>query len=109
MWTKVVNGINYNSSGGIQTSININGTTGGIITGGQNTIFKFIQLILNFSGYINNTAIDQFVDFAYPFHQQPTIGSNDTGLVISTTTLGITITSPNSITSYSGNIIIFGI
>jgi hypothetical protein len=99
----------YGIQGGAQTAISASGTTAGTITGAQNTIFGITQVVLNFSGYVNSGATNQTVDFPYSFTQIPTVGSNDTGLVISATVSGITITSPDSATIFTGNVIIFGV
>ena len=99
----------YGIQGGAQTAIKANGVTAGTVTGAQNTIFGITQVVLNFNGYENNTATNQTIDFPYAFTQIPTVGSNGTGLVISATTSGITITSPDSATTFTGNVIIFGI
>lgn len=99
----------YGIQGGPQTAISATGTTAGTVKGAQNTIFGITQVVLNFNGYENDTTNNQTVNFPYAFDQTPTVGSNDTGLVISATTSGITITSPDSVTTYSGNVIIFGV
>ena len=99
----------YGIQGGSQTAIKVSGTTAGTITGAQNTIFGITQVVLNFNGYVNSGATNQTVDFPYSFTQIPTVGSNDTGLVISATASGITITSPDSATIFTGNVIIFGV
>ena len=98
----------YGIQGGPQAAISAAGTTAGTISGAQYTIFGITQVVFNFNGYENDTAVNQTVSFPYPFTQVPTVGSNDTGLVISATTSGITITSPDSATIFNGNVIIFG-
>lgn len=99
----------YGIQGGAQTAIKVNGTTAGTVTGAQNTIFNITQVVLNFNGYENDTATNQMISFPYAFTQTPTVGSNDTGLVISATTSGATITSPDSVATFTGNVIIFGV
>jgi hypothetical protein len=99
----------YGISGGNGTIINTAGTSGGTVTGYQNTLFNRTEVVLNFNNYENSTATNQSISFPYAFTQTPTVGTNDTGLVISATTTGLTITSPDNATQYSGNVIIFGI
>jgi hypothetical protein len=99
----------YGISGGNNTIINKAGTSGGTVTGYQNTLFNRTEVVLNFNNYVNSTATNQSISFPYAFTQTPTVGTNDTGLVISATTTGLTITSPDSATQYSGNVLIFGI
>ena len=99
----------YGISGGNNSIIDTTGTSGGTIQGYQNTLFKRTEVVINFDNYVNSTATNQSISFPYAFTQTPTVGTNDTGLVISATTTGLTITSPDSATQYSGNVIIFGI
>ena len=94
---------------GAQTAINVDGTTAGTVAGAQSTVFGITLVVLNFEGYENDTIENQFVGFKYGFTRIPTVGSNDTGLVISASHIGITITAPDNTTVYSGNVIIFGI
>ena len=99
----------YGISGGNNALVNVAGTSGGTVTGYQNTLFNRTEVVLNFSKYVNSTATNQSISFPYAFTQTPTVGTNDTGLIISATTTGLTITSPDSATQFSGNVIIFGI
>ena len=99
----------FGISGGNNALVNVAGTSGGTIQGYQNTLFNRTEVVLNFSKYVNSTATNQSISFPYAFTQTPTVGTNDTGLIISATTTGLTITSPDSATQFSGNVIIFGI
>lgn len=67
------------------------------------------QYNVTFTGYENNTAVNQTITFPTPFMAAPVIIGNNTGLTIpapSTTTL--TITAPNSVTTFSGTVIVQG-
>lgn len=67
------------------------------------------QYNITFTGYENNTAVNQTITFPTPFTAAPVIIGNNTGLTIpapSTTTL--TITAPNSVTTFSGTVIVQG-
>ena len=66
------------------------------------------KAILNVSGYENDTTTNQTINFPLPFSTVAAIVLNTTGLTISASTSGITITSPNSTTTYSGIIIVEG-
>ncbi len=105
----LTNILEYSIQGYSQMTINVNGPTAGAVKGAQHTIFGVTQVVLNFNGYENDTTSNQTIDFLYNFTQTPTIGSNDTGLVISADVNGITITAPDNTTLYSGNVKIFGI
>jgi len=66
------------------------------------------KLIITFSGYENDTTTNQAINYPLPFSTSAIITGNNTGLTISTSTTGITITSPNSTTTYSGIVIVEG-
>ena len=85
------------------------GTTAGTITqmvASSKTFNK--KLIIVFAGYENDTTTNQTVDFALPFTSYAVITGNSTGLTISATTSGITITAPDATTTYSGIVIVEG-
>lgn len=104
--------INWNSTvpGGPQTLTTLNGTTAGTL------VYSMLKWLPNdkkfkgyFSGYENNSAVNQTVTFPVPFVNTPIIIGNDSGLTITASTTTLTITAPNSVTLYSGNIIVEGI
>ena len=86
-----------------------NGTTAGTING---QIVEWTQnykkILIYFDGYENDTTTNQTIDFPNPFNVANAITFNGTGLTISATTSGITITAPDSTTTYSGIVIIEG-
>jgi len=69
---------------------------------------NYKKYILQFSGYENDTTTDQTINFPLAFAASALISGNNTGLTISTTTTGITITAPDSTTTYSGIVIVEG-
>jgi len=94
--------------------IGSNGTTTAGTTAGS-VIQQFVEykklhkkLMIQFSGYENDTTTDQTISFPLPFSSYTLISGNNTGLTISATTSGITITAPNSTTTYSGIVIVEG-
>jgi len=66
------------------------------------------KMIITFSGYENDTTTNQTINYPLPFNTSAIITGNNTGLTVSTTTSGITITAPNSTTTYSGIVIVEG-
>jgi len=66
------------------------------------------KLIITFSGYENDTTTAQTIDFPLAFATSALISGNNTGLTISATTSGITITAPDSTTLYNGIVIVEG-
>jgi len=89
--------------------ISANGTTAGTISGRYtNYRTNYKKIIFTFTGYENNTTTNQTINFPLPFSSYAIITGNNTGLTISATTSAITITSPNSTTTYSGIVIVEG-
>jgi len=91
-----------------------NGTTTAGTTAGS-VIQQFVEygelhkkLMIQFSGYENDTTTNQTISFPLPFSSYAVITANNTGLSISASTTGITITAPNSTTTYSGIVIVEG-
>jgi len=93
----------------LKTENSTSGTTAGAVS------MKFItylsiykKLMIYLSGYENNTTTNQTINYPLPFSTSAIITGNNTGLTISASTTGITITSPNSTTAYSGIVIVEG-
>ena len=91
-----------------------NGTTTAGTTAGS-VIQQFVEyrqlhkkLMIQFSGYENDTTTNQTINFPLPFSSYAVITGNNTGLTISASTTGITITAPNSTATYSGIVIVEG-
>jgi len=98
-----------NTSNNFPHNFTANGTTSGTVTGHYATYSTYYKkVILSFSGYENDTTTNQTINFPLPFSTSAVISANNTGLTISTTTSGITITAPNSTTTYSGVVIVEG-
>jgi len=91
------------------TQSTTNGTTGGtIFMDAVEYRLKYKKYIITFNNYENNTSSNQVINYPLPFNSFATIISNNTGLTISTTISGITITSPNNTTTYNGIVIVEG-
>jgi len=99
----------YGLTGGAQDEISEAGTSGGTVKGSQNTVFGITTVVVYFNNYVNSTVNNQTINYPYVFTAEAQIASNDTGLIITATTSGFTITSPNSATTYSGILNIVGI
>jgi len=69
---------------------------------------QYKKILIQFSGYENDTTTNQIINFPLSFSTTAAITANNTGLTISATTSGITITAPNSTTTYSGIVIVEG-
>jgi hypothetical protein len=102
-----------NSSGytwvNLPTQLTTNGTTAGTVF--MDMVFNkrnYQKYVIQFTGYENDTTTAQSINYPIPFNHTAVITGNNTGLTISTTTSGITITSPNSTTTYSGIVIVEG-
>jgi len=87
----------------------LTGTTAGSIVYSmpyQGTSYK--KFIAYASGYENDTTTAQTISFPVAFTNAPIIVVNSTGLTLSADTKTLTISAPNSTTTYTGWIIIEG-
>ena len=66
------------------------------------------QVILTFDAYENDTTTAQTINFPTAFGVTPLILGNNTGLTLTASTTGVTITAPDSTTTYSGTAVIMG-
>ena len=89
----------------------IAGTTAGTINDYQKISIEgsTISDLIDFTGYENDTITNQVITFAKPYTIFNGIVANTTGLTITLSLTGITITSPDSTTVYSGIINIQGV
>lgn len=93
----------------VQENTVVNGPTSGTVTvcmplqgsGGK-------QVILTFDAYENDTTTNQTIDFPVTFSVVPLVLGNNTGLTLTVSTTGVTITAPDSTTTYSGTAAIIG-
>ena len=65
-------------------------------------------VILTFNGYENDTTTNQTINFPVAFSVAPLVVGNNTGLTLTASTTGITITAPDVTTTYSGTAAIMG-
>jgi hypothetical protein len=72
----------------------------------QGTSFK--KWVGNAQAYVNNTTTAQTVTFPVAFTYTPSVTFNDTGLTVTVSTTTLTITAPNSLTAFTGNITVEG-
>ena len=66
------------------------------------------QVVLTFNAYENDTTTAQTINFPVAFSVTPLILGNNTGLTLTASTTGVTITAPDSTTTYSGTVAIMG-
>jgi len=86
-----------------------NGTTAGTVSmDAVEFRIEYKKYIITFTGYENDSTTDQVINYPLPFSSYAVISANNTGLTITPSTSGITITAPNSVTTYSGIIIVEG-
>ena len=91
------------------THSSTNGTTAGTVSmDAVEYRIEYKKYVITFSGYENDTTTNQTINFPLPFSSYAVISANNTGLTISVSTSGITITAPNSTTTYSGIVIVEG-
>ena len=102
------NNINGNAIA-FPTQLSTSGTTAGTVKmDAVEYRVEYKKYVITFNGYENDTTTNQTISYPLPFSTNAVITGNNTGLTISATTSGITITSPNSTTTYSGIVIVEG-
>ena len=67
------------------------------------------RFLAYFDGYENDTTTNQTITFPTAYTYTPTVSTNSTGLTVSASTTELTITSPNSTTTYSGVVEVVGL
>lgn len=85
------------------------GTTAGNIYWAQPEQGTRKVFIAVFDGYENDTTTNQTITFPTAYSYTPAVSTNSTSLTVSVSTTGLTITSPDSTTTYSGVIEVVGI
>lgn len=93
---------------GLTTNTTSGSTAGTVIQQQVEYEKQYKKIICFFSDYENDTTTNQSIDFLNPFNTIANISTNTTGLTISATTSKITITSPDSTTTYSGIVVVEG-
>ena len=66
------------------------------------------QVILTFNAYENDTTAAQTLSFPTAFTATPLILGNNSGLTLTVSTLGVTISAPDNVMAYSGTAVITG-
>ena len=84
------------------------GTSSGSVISSQEQrgVTKEITFLVN--GYVNDTSTDQSITFPVAFTQQVAVTFNNTGLTVTVSLTGFTITAPGSTTAYNGVIVVKG-
>ena len=89
-------------------AVSMAGTTAGTIDMYMPAQGNGKTVILTFDGYENDTTTNQTINFPVAFSTVPLVLGNDTGLTLTASTTGITITAPDVTTTYSGTAAIMG-
>ena len=93
----------------LPTENTTDGTTAGTVNIRMvNSSPTYKKAFIIFDGYENDTTTNQSIDFPIAFSTVAGITGNTTGLTVSATTSGITITAPDATTTYSGIVIVEG-
>lgn len=87
----------------------LSGTTSGSVVWSQPEQGASHKIFNGYAAsYENNSVTNQTITFTTAFTNTPTIVANNTGLALTVSTTTLTITAPNSVTTFTGNIIIMG-
>ena len=87
----------------------LNGTTAGKIIYNMPMQGSSKKLVIVVDNYENDTTTAQSITYPVAFTYQPAITFNNSGLTLTATTTGLTITAPDATTVYNGVIIVEGI
>jgi len=109
--------ISFNGSVNTNSSLNVNATTTTILAGTtagsivysmpfQGSSYK--KFIAYANGYENDTTTAQSITFPVAFSTVAGITFNNTGLTLTSSLTALTISAPNSTTTYTGMIIVEG-
>jgi len=91
------------------STASLSGTTAGSITYIQvNSLSTYKKVLMYANGYENDTTTNQSITYPTAFATVAAVTANTTGLTVSTSLTALTITSPDSTTTYSGVIIVEG-
>ena len=99
-------GVNYSSKGPYTT---LAGETAGNIYWIQPEQGPRKVFIAYFDGYENDTTTNQTITFPTAYSYTPTVATNSTNLTVSASTTELTITSPDSTSTYSGVVEVVGL
>jgi len=91
------------------STASLTGTTAGSITYIQvNSLSTYKKVLLYANGYENDTTTNQSITYPVAFSTVAAVTFNNTGLTVSTSLTALTITAPNSTTTYTGVIVVEG-
>ena len=100
---------------GVEKTTTVKTTTAGTTAGTVNDYQKIsiegsiISDLYDFAGYENDTVSNQTIAFKTPYTTFNGIVANTTGLTITVSLTGITITTPDATTIYNGILLIQGV
>jgi len=91
------------------STASLTGTTAGSITYIQvNSLSTYKKVLMYANGYENDTTTNQSITYPVAFSTVAAVTFNNTGLTVSTSLTALTITAPNSTTTYTGVIVVEG-
>ena len=89
------------------STASLSGTTAGSIIYIQvNSLSTYKKVLMYANGYENDTTTNQTITYPTAFTTVAAVTFNNTGLTVSTSLTALTITAPNSTTTYTGVIIV---
>ena len=102
---------NTQVTGGVSVGGNVStlaGATAGTVVSTMPFQGEYKKFVAYVTGYENDTTTSQTVNFPTAFSVTPLVLGNNTGLTLTTSTTGVTITAPDNTTTYSGTAVIMG-
>ena len=86
----------------------LTGTSSGSVVSSQTQRGVTKEIVFLVNGYVNDTTANQSITFPVAFTQQVAVTFNNTGLTVTVSLTGFTITAPGSTTAYNGVIVVKG-
>ena len=91
------------------STASLTGTTAGSITYIQvNALSTYKKVLIYANGYENDTTTNQSITYPVAFSTVAAVTFNNTGLTVSTSLTALTITAPDTTTTYTGVIVVEG-
>ena len=107
--TEIASGTITQSNIAPPSTASLTGTTAGSITYIQvNSLSTYKKVLMYANGYENDTTTNQSITYPVAFSTVAAVTFNNTGLTVSTSLTALTITAPNSTTTYTGVIVVEG-
>jgi len=106
--TEIASGTITQSNIAPPSTASLTGTAGSITYIQVNSLSTYKKVLMYANGYENDTTTNQSITYPVAFSTVAAVTFNNTGLTVSTSLTALTITAPDSTTTYTGIIVVEG-